>query len=86
MTMQESKHRMQKEDYGLIPSLRALLERSVQLGTTRTSILADSLSLSEATVDTYWKQIKKVLNTEERHEAVRLTHEGRILSKMPNEG
>jgi hypothetical protein len=69
----------EKEDCRLIPSLRMLLVHSVELGTTQTRPLAKVLCLSDETVDSYWKQIKQVLNVKERYEAVRLVKEGVIL-------
>ena len=74
----------EKEDCGLIPSLRILVDRSVELGTTQTRPLAQALCLSEETVDTYWKQIKRALNVKDRYEAVRLVKEGHILLKLPD--
>lgn len=75
-----------KEDCGLIPSLRGLLEHSVELGTTQTRPLAQALCLSNKTVDTYWKHIKLALGVTDRYEAVRVAKEGRVLSKLPDVG
>ncbi|WP_395092482.1 LuxR C-terminal-related transcriptional regulator [Armatimonas sp.] len=67
--------------FELMPCLKALLDCCIEKGTTDTHVLAESLSLSEETVDTYWKRIKATLGIQKRHEAVRLVREGRILSK-----
>ena len=74
------------KEFELLPCLMALIDRCVELGTTKTRPLAKSLGLSEETVDTYWKWIKAALEIQERHEAVRLMKEGRILSKLPEGG
>ncbi len=76
----------EKEDCGLIPSLKKLVECSVELGTTQTYPLAQALCLSNKTVDTYWKHIKLALGVTDRYEAVRVAKEGRILGEMPDVG
>jgi DNA-binding NarL/FixJ family response regulator len=68
----------------LSPSLKALVDRCVELGTTKTRLMAKSLSLSEETVDTYWRNIKQALGIQERYDVVRLAKEGRIISKLPD--
>ena len=67
----------------LCPYLMELVEHSMELGTTETRPLAQALSLSERTVDTYWKRIKAVLGVEKRHEVVRLVKERDFLRLMP---
>ena len=67
----------------LQPCLKALVDRCVELGTTDTHTLAESLSLSEETVNTYWKRIKATLDIQKRHEVVGLVRTGQIISKLP---
>ena len=74
------------KEFEMLPCLMALVDRCVELGTTETHPLAESLGLSEDTVDTYWRNIKAALGIQKRHEAVRLAKEGRILSKLPGGG
>jgi hypothetical protein len=67
--------------FELQPCLKALVDRCVELGTTETHVLAESLLLSEETVNTYWKRIKLALEIQKRHEAVRLVRGGYIMIK-----
>lgn len=62
----------------LSPHLKILVDISVELGTTETRLLAQTLSLSNKTVDTYWKRIKSILNVDTRYDVIRLAREGRI--------
>ena len=72
--------------FELMPCLKALLDCCVEMGTTDTYVLAEHLSLSEETVNTYWKWIKATLGIQKRHEAVRLVRDGKILSKRSARG
>jgi hypothetical protein len=71
------------KEFELSPSLKALVDRCVELDSTETHVLSESLALSEETVNTYWRNIKAVLGIKKRHEAVRLARAGRIISKVP---
>ena len=72
--------------FELMPCLKALLDCCVEMGTTDTHVLAEHLSLSEETVNTYWKRIKATLGIQKRHEAVRLVRDGKIFSKRSAKG
>ena len=71
------------KEFELTPCLKALVDRCVELGTTETHVLAESLSLSEQTVNSYWRDIKRELGTPSRYDAVCLAREGKIMSKLP---
>ncbi|WP_309722913.1 hypothetical protein [Armatimonas sp.] len=73
----------ERTEFELVSYLKALVDCSLELGTTETHVLAEALCLSEQTVDTYWKRIKEVLGIQKRHDAVRLAREGRIVSELP---
>jgi hypothetical protein len=45
----------EKEDCWLCPHLKALIECSMEIGTTETHALAQTMKLSEGTVNTYWR-------------------------------
>jgi hypothetical protein len=75
-----------KEAKFLSSYLKALVDCSEALGTTETRILADFLSLSDETVNTYWKRIKAALCVKDRFDAVLLVRAGRILSRSAVSG
>jgi hypothetical protein len=71
----------ERTEFELVSYLKALVDCSLELGTTETHVLAGALYLSNETVNTYWKRIKETLGIQKRHEAVRLAREGRIMSR-----
>lgn len=57
---------------------------AAHLGTC-TKKLARALGLSEESVNTYWKRIKKALNIEERHQAVEVARQNGWFEMLPVE-
>jgi DNA-binding CsgD family transcriptional regulator len=60
-----------------------LLRCAEEHQTTRTATLARITNLREETVDSYWKEIKRIFQTQERHQAVLLAKQHGYLDGVP---
>lgn len=67
----------------LCPHLRELLWHARDQDTTHTKVLSKILGLSEATVNSYWKEIKRFLDVSERYQAVLLAKNYGWLDECP---
>jgi DNA-binding NarL/FixJ family response regulator len=75
---------VEKSSCPLSRSLLRLVCCAAQRGTC-TKKLTQVLRLSNQSINTYWKRIKKILNIEERHQAVALAQANGWFDLLPPE-